>query len=76
MLNKLARQNTTYDIQFYGKILCQKKDYWVVSGRLNKYYQESQGDQWEQNGQGINTVTFWAGNNLDKELEELPMITP
>lgn len=21
-------------------------------------------------------MTFWAGNNLDKELEELPMITP
>lgn len=73
VLQKLAKENDTSHIAFLGKILAQDQDYWVIQGRLKKYY--SCGAE-EPNGSGINSCTFWASNSLNGDFVELPSISP
>lgn len=73
VLQKLARDNDTAHVSFFGKVLGQERDYWVFCGRLKKYY--SCGEE-EPNGTGINALTFWASNALDQDFVELPCVCP
>lgn len=41
-LKKVARENNTSEVSFWGKILGENQDYWVIMGRLRKYYQDQE----------------------------------
>lgn len=40
-LKKVAFDNDVKEVSFWGKILGQHNDYWVIQGKLKKHYNEN-----------------------------------
>ena len=63
--------------KFWGKIVCQHKDYFVVEGLADGG--EEAGElppDVEPKGQGINKVNYWVSTDLNSDWVELPVVTP
>lgn len=61
----MARENNTTEVSFWGKVLAEQQDYWVIMGRLKKYYDDCPSEHpADPNGQGANSCVFWVSTDL------------
>jgi len=47
-------------MRFWGKILNQKNDYYIVEGVTSSINSDTVKEDWESKGTGINTYSFWV----------------
>lgn len=75
VVKRLAIENQTKSIRFWGKILGYK-DYWVVQGASAKPYLDQLPEGAEKYGSGVNTYSYWVATDPLGNWTELPLVTP
>lgn len=76
-LERLSAKHGCDSISFLGILKGSKQDYFVAYGRLKKHVKDQLPENWEQNGEGANEITFWVTNNLlSPTWTELPVVSP
>ena len=63
-------------LRFGGKILGQKKDYWIAIGTLPQAEEESKDRTVEARGKGVNEQVFWVTDSLLNDWIQLPDCHP
>lgn len=63
-------------LKFWGKILGQKKDYYVAEGVSEGGEDGELKPGVEPRGQGVNKMTYWVSTDLNGDWTELPLVTP
>lgn len=62
-LQRIAHKHDCDSVSFLGIVRGSLRDYFVAYGRLKQQVQDQVGEDWEPNGVGCNSISFWVANN-------------
>ena len=62
-LQRIAHKHDCDSVSFLGIVRGSLRDYFVAYGRLKQQVQDQVGEDWEANGVGCNSISFWVANN-------------
>lgn len=73
---RLGISRSVKNIRLWGKISCQKLDYYVAEGIVDAADDQELPAEWEPKGTGVNKNTYWVTNDILGDWMELPAISP
>ena len=68
-IKKLAKETEAKELRFWGKVLCQEKDYYVAEGIYSQEYADEVPADTEPKGTGANTYTHWVTQDGNKKIK-------
>lgn len=75
-IKRLTDMSGATKIKFAAKIYGTLQDYWVLSGYLADEGGPGLGEGTEARGEGINSLVYWAANDLLGDWIQLPDCMP
>ena len=72
----MAIETEAKKVRFWGKILCSRKDVYVIEVKANKGEDFANVEKADPHGKGLNENVYWIAQDLLGEWQKLPDVKP